>query len=209
MKVIQSIYVRALCAIVVGGLLIMYREETVTWLTVAIGVLFFLSGIVSCATFFALRRASKDTSDGETLEESASAVRPAYPIVGAGSLILGAILSLMPDTFIAWQVYLLAALLILGALNQFVGLGSLTKYCRIGLFYWMLPSLALLVGIVAIVKPSFIASAPLLIIGLTMILYGVTECLNGIKSHSVRRNIAAKAAETPLSDDENSASVTE
>ena len=185
MKVIQSIYVRALCAIVVGGLLIMYREETVTWLTVAIGVLFFLSGIVSCATFFALRRASKDTSDGETLAESSSAVRP------------------------AWQVYLLAALLILGALNQFVGLGSLTKYCRIGLFYWMLPSLALLVGIVAIVKPSFIASAPLLIIGLTMILYGVTECLNGIKSHSVRRNIAAKAAETLLSDDESSASVTE
>ena len=44
MKVIQSSLFRALCAIIVGALLIQYREQTVTWITIAIGVLFFLSG---------------------------------------------------------------------------------------------------------------------------------------------------------------------
>lgn len=40
MKVIHSSIFRAVCAIIVGVLLIQYREQTVTWITIAIGVLF-------------------------------------------------------------------------------------------------------------------------------------------------------------------------
>ena len=39
MKVLQSSLFRALCAIIVGVLLIKYREDTVTWITIAMGVL--------------------------------------------------------------------------------------------------------------------------------------------------------------------------
>lgn len=49
MKVIHSSIFRAVCAIIVGVLLIQYREQTVTWITIAIGVLFFLSGVISLA----------------------------------------------------------------------------------------------------------------------------------------------------------------
>ena len=51
MKVFQSSVVRALCAIIVGALIVKYRELTVTWITIAIGVLFFLSGVFSCVTY--------------------------------------------------------------------------------------------------------------------------------------------------------------
>ena len=47
MKIFQSSIFRAICAIVVGALLIKYPEDGVTWLTVAIGVLFLLSGIIA------------------------------------------------------------------------------------------------------------------------------------------------------------------
>ena len=49
MRIVQSSFFRALCAVIIGALLIKYREQTVTWMTIVIGVMFFLSGVVSCA----------------------------------------------------------------------------------------------------------------------------------------------------------------
>ena len=56
MKFLQSSVFRALCAMIVGVLLIEYREQMVTWLTIAIGVLFFLSGVISIVTYFSAKR---------------------------------------------------------------------------------------------------------------------------------------------------------
>ncbi|HEY9550995.1 MAG TPA: DUF308 domain-containing protein, partial [Prevotella sp.] len=61
MKIIQSSLFRALIAIIVGALLIKYREQTVTWITISIGVLFFLSGIISCASYYSAKRQTADT----------------------------------------------------------------------------------------------------------------------------------------------------
>ena len=60
MKVFQSSVVRALCAIIVGALIVKYRELTVTWITIAIGVLFFMSGVFSCVTYFIARGKKND-----------------------------------------------------------------------------------------------------------------------------------------------------
>ena len=54
-----------------GVLLIKYREETVTWLTIVIGILFFLSGVISCVAYFVARRRDNDVqlfdADGRQL----------------------------------------------------------------------------------------------------------------------------------------------
>ena len=187
MKVFQSSLLRSLCAIVVGALLIKYREQTVTWMTVAIGVLFFVSGAFSCAAYFVAR--SRRTAvevyaaDGRQL----TGMRPALPIVGLGSLLLGLILAIMPGTFVSGLMYILAAMLILGAVGQFVSLVSAARVARIGFFYWIMPSLTLLVGIIAVVSPSSIASAPLFVIGWAMVVYGVVETLNALKIYRLRR----------------------
>jgi uncharacterized membrane protein HdeD (DUF308 family) len=44
------------CAIIIGALLIQYREQTVTWITIAIGVLFFLSGVFSLLSYMSAKR---------------------------------------------------------------------------------------------------------------------------------------------------------
>lgn len=197
MKVMQSSLVRSLCAVIVGALLVKYREQTVTWMTIAIGVLFFLSGVVSCATYFAARRNSDMPQVFDAEGKQLTGFKPQFPIVGLGSLILGLILALMPTVFVGFLMYILAAILILGAVGQFVSLASVSRMAHIGFYFWIMPSLTLLVGIIAVVYPQGIASAPLFVIGWCLMLYGVVECVNAIKMHQLRKQLekAALAAQ--------------
>ena len=107
--------------------------------------------------------------------------------MSVGSLILGLLLALMPQVFIAWLMFILAFILILGALTQFVNLASAAKMGRVGILFWLFPSALLLLGLLAIIKPSAIASAPLFIIGWGMLIYGVVELLNAFKVSNNKR----------------------
>lgn len=190
MKVIHSSIFRAVCAIIVGVLLIQYREQTVTWITFAIGVLFFLSGVISLASYWAAKR-NAEKMQGQILSDSNGkpimGMMPKFPLVSVGSLILGLLLALMPQVFIAWLMFILAFILILGALTQFVNLASAAKMGRVGILFWLFPSVLLLLGLLTIIKPSAIASAPLLIIGWGMLIYGVVELLNAFKISNNKR----------------------
>lgn len=190
MKVIHSSIFRAVCAIIVGVLLIQYREQTVTWITIAIGVLFFLSGVISLASYWAAKR-NAEKMQGQILPDSNGkpimGMIPKFPLVSVGSLILGLLLALMPQVFIAWLMFILAFILILGALTQFANLASAAKMGRVGILFWLFPSALLLLGLLAIIKPSAIASAPLFIIGWGMLIYGVVELLNAFKVSNNKR----------------------
>ncbi len=190
MKVIHSSIFRAVCAIIVGVLLIQYREQTVTWITIAIGVLFFLSGVISLASYWAAKR-NAEKMQGQILSDSNGkpimGMMPKFPLVSVGSLILGLLLALMPQVFIAWLMFILAFILILGALTQFVNLASAAKMGRVGILFWLFPSALLLLGLLAIIKPSAIASAPLFIIGWGMLIYGAVELLNAFKVSNNKR----------------------
>ncbi len=188
MKVVHSSIFRALCAIIVGVLLIQYREQTVTWITIAIGVLFFLSGVISIVTYFSAKRnADKVPLVYDANGKQITGLRPNFPIVGVGSLILGMILALMPNTFVTSLMFFLSAILILGALSQFFNLASARKMGKVGIVYWIFPSVILLVGLLAVIKPTAIASAPLFVIGWAMLVYGVVECINALKISNNRR----------------------
>ena len=205
----QSSAFRAVCAVVIGVLLIKYREQTVEWITIAIGILFFLSGVVSVATYLSARSRADMPEVFDADGRQLTGLKPTVPIVGIGSLILGIILALMPTTFIAWLMYILSAILILGAINQFVSLAAASRYARVGIYFWVMPSLILLVALLSIVYPTSIASAPLLIIGWCMVVYGVADIINALKLSRLRRNIlkgarqqaAGKSADGKPSDD--------
>ena len=190
MKVIHSSIFRAVCAIIVGVLLIQYREQTVTWITIAIGVLFFLSGVISLASYWAAKR-NAEKMQGQILSDSNGkpimGMMPKFPLVSVGSLILGLLLALLPQVFIAWLMFILAFILILGALTQFVNLASAAKMGRVGILFWLFPSALLLLGLLTIIKSSAIASAPLFIIGWGMLIYGVVELLNAFKISNNKR----------------------
>ena len=202
MRVLQSSVVRALVAFAVGALIIKYREDTVHWLTVVIGALFFVSGIISVVL-------NREKPIPQPENQKAGAATPLAPreglgkgsflasLVGFGSIILGIILALMPTTFITGLQYVLAAMLVLGAVNQFVNLAQASRWCHVGWFYWLLPVVVLLVAIFMIWRPIEVAAAPLFIIGWCMLLYGAAELLGTVMVWKAGR-VAKKMAEQKM-----------
>ena len=198
MKNLLNSLVRAVMAFVVGALIIKFREETVHWLTIVIGALFFVTGLISVVLN---RRPTSSLPKGGSLESYSESNTDANQtpspreggggwlasVVGFGSIILGVILALMPTTFITGLQYVLAAMLVLGAVNQFVNLAQASRWCHVGWFYWLLPVVVLLVAIFMIWRPVETAAAPLFIIGWCMLLYGMAELLGALMLWKARR----------------------
>ena len=191
MKVLQSSIFRAVCSIAVGAMLIKNPDSTVKGITIAIGLLFLVSGVISCVAYFNARMHSAENevydADGRLLVGG----RPTFPIVGLGSLILGFELALMPGAFVTSLMYVLGAIILLGALNQFLALIQARRFAVLPLWVWVSPTLILLIGLYVMLKPMETAGLPLLIIGWCLLLYGVTECINAFKIHQCRKRTAA------------------
>ena len=192
MKVLQISAIRAIIVLVTGFLLVRYREETMTWMTITVGILFLLSGLVSCiAYYFEKEKVAKKTAKAEQQEgqqEEENLKSPSFPIAGIGSIVLGIILAVMPNTFITWVVYILAALLILGAVNQFMNLARSRQYARVPVYMWLFPTIILAVAILLISKPIETAQLPLLVLGWAFMYYGVLEFILIIRMYLVRKS---------------------
>ena len=201
MRILQSSVFRALCAIVFGYLLVIYRNQMLHWTTIAFGALFFLSGLVSVIAYYAEKRRAANMAERlsamsemrgkemETPSEDSNrhSLMPGFPIVGIGSMVLGVILAIMPTTFIHGMMYVIAGLLVLGALNMMFNLSMARKFASIGLGFWIMPLLLLVLGVLMIAKPDLFAAMPFRILGWALIVYGVIECINAIKIHNCRK----------------------
>ena len=159
-----------------------------TWMTITVGILFLLSGLVSCiAYYFEKEKVAKKTAKAGQQEEE-NLKSPSFPIAGVGSIALGIILAVMPNTFITWVVYILAALLILGAVNQFMNLARSRQYARVPVYMWLFPTVILAIAILLISKPIETAQLPLLVLGWAFMYYGVLEFILIIRMYLVRKS---------------------
>lgn len=181
MKILQSSVFRALCAIVIGVLLIKFPDNTVKGITVAIGALFLISGTISCVTYFWSRRHVSEYKIYDTEGHLVAGEQPAFPIVGIGSAILGLILVLTPTAFVSALMYIIGIILILGAINQYMSIFSGRRYGHISFWYLLLPSLILLTGLYVMLKPMKPLEMAMLILGWCMLLYGTAELIYALK----------------------------
>ena len=191
MKVLEISAIRAIIVLVTGFLLVRYREVTMTWMTITVGILFLLSGLVSCiAYYFEKEKVAKNTAKAEQQEgqKEENLKSPSFPIAGVGSIALGIILAVMPNTFITWVVYILAALLILGAVGQFMNLARSRQYARVPVYMWLFPTVILAIAILLISKPIETAQLPLLVLGWAFMYYGVLEFILIIRMYLVRKS---------------------
>lgn len=191
MKLLLYPLLRAVVALVIGFLLIQYPDHTLTGLTVAIGILFLVAGVISIIGWLVERHRKPVFTaydSGVTQQESAAISHTAmFPVVGMGSLVFGLFLCLMPATFVALLMYLIAALLILGALNLYMNLFAMRTMGRVPFAYWILPTVVLLAGIFVVVKPMEAAEVPFIILGWALLVHGVTELICSIKFYAVQR----------------------
>ncbi|WP_314700015.1 DUF308 domain-containing protein [Prevotella jejuni] len=193
MKVLQISAVRAIIVLVTGFLLVKYREDTMTWMTITVGVLFLISGLVACMLYYfekekvAKKTAKAALQEGQQEEEDLKS--PSFPIAGVGSIVLGIILAVMPNTFTTWMVYILSALLILGAVNQFMNLARSRQYARVPVYMWVFPTVSMVVAILLISRPIETDALffTLKVIGWAFMYYGVLEFVLIIRMYLVRK----------------------
>lgn len=188
MKILQSSVFRAICAIAIGVLLIKFPDNTVKGITVAIGVLFLVSGLISCVTYFWSKRNVSEYKIYDAEGNLVAGEQPTFPIVGIGSAILGLILALTPTAFVSALMYVIGAILILGAINQYMNLINGRRYGRVSFWYWIMPTLILLTGIYVLVKPMTPLSMAMLILGWCTLVYGVVELVNALKFYRDKKN---------------------
>jgi hypothetical protein len=112
---------------------------------------------------------------------------PMFPIVGIGSMILGAILALMPETFLSALMYIIGAMLILGAVSQYFSIIAVRRFAPVSPLYWICPTLILLAGVYMIIYPMKPLSTAMFFLGWLMLFYGVVEAINSMMFYLVRR----------------------
>ena len=195
MKLLQSSFFRAICSIVIGILLLKYPDNSVTWLTMAIGILFLLSGIIALISYWTARRHAGEYTITDAEGNVISGSQPSFPIVGIGSVILGLTLMLSPDMFVRWLMYILGAMIILGSINQLIVLIAARRFGSVGAFFWIAPIILLIIGILIFVKPMESAELPLIILGWCMLVYGVTEVINSLMVYSLRKRMKRQQEE--------------
>lgn len=195
MRILQSSLFRALSALVIGCLLIKYPDNTVNWITIAIGVLFLLSGIVSLLTYWNALRHVGEYTIYDAQGRIVAGTKPVFPFVGIGSIILGLILVLMPSQFVTALTYIIGIVLVLGALNLLMALVTARVFARLSFIFWLLPSIVLVVGIYFMVKPLEPASMTMSALGWLSLLYGVTEMVNALKLYRCRREFEKQSTQ--------------
>ena len=189
--------------ILAGILVVKYREDMVTWMTIGLGAIFFMAGVISCISYYIQRKHVQKLRDkiadgislvdanGNVIEQS----MPTFPIVGIGSLFLGIVLASMPETFLNGLTFIFAVIILLASVYLIADLVMVNRYGKVGWGYWVMPILMLLGAIVALVHPATIASSPLFFLGWAMIISGLVMIVNMLKTYSVRRAALKRAAE--------------
>lgn len=195
MRILQSSLFRALVAIAVGAMLIKYPDNTVTGITIAIGVMFLLSGLISLLTYWNARRHAGEykiyDADGNLLAGG----EPTFPIVGIGSILLGCILAFMPTAFVSALMYVIGVVLVLGAVTQMMNLIGARRFARLSWGFWVGPVLTLLLGAYLMISPLSPAEMAMASLGWLSLFYGIIEIINSWKIYSCRRTMEKKALE--------------
>ena len=200
-KLFHSSLFRALCAIVVGVLILKFPQDGVTWLTMAVGEIFLISGIVALVAYWFARKHTSDYVVTDQKGHVVSGGQPTFPIVGVGSILLGLVLVIAPGKFVDGLMYVLGGIMILGGIQQLINLIVVRKLGSVSFFFWICPVLVLLTGLFVILKPMETAELSLRILGWCSLVYGVTEIINALLIGRIRK-LANKLAQQETGDNE-------
>lgn len=178
---------RALIALAIGALLIANPIDATKIIVVLIGVLFLLIGIVSLIYNVRAVRALKAAD----IEQAAQ-----FPLTSVGCILFGLVLALMPAAFIQISMYILGAFLILAGAFQIANFRAFAKTIATPTIFYVVSALIMLAGIFIFINPIISASLPVIVLGVSFLVYGAMEIVVSIQAHIALRRIskAEKAA---------------
>lgn len=168
MKSLNGSVLRCLFAIILGLIWVLWPEVAVIYLVITIGICFILPGLFSLFHYF-----TREKVEGEP--------SPMFPIDGAGSILFGAWLVIMPQFFVNILMYILGALLVLAGVQQWISLVAARKWSTVPYVFYILPTLILITGIMILAYPFESAANTFVIFGVACLVYGISELINWYK----------------------------
>ena len=170
MKLISSYVFRSLCSLLVGLLLLFNAEQMPALIVKLIGLLFLLPGVFGVIAYL-YGQLSRN-----------AIVRPSFPLMSIGSIMLGVYLIMYPDNFVTYLVFLIGFLLLLAGINQFL---SMFVNRKVSPFSWLLmfmPLVLIGVGAYCVTHTSEAAATLFKILGATCICYGLSDMFLALRT---------------------------
>ena len=130
----RNVGYRALIAILMGVVLVVWPDVALKSLVMFIGFLFLFSGIM--ASIISYRRQQAEERQGSM-----------FSMNGVGSIILGALLISVPLFFTTILMFLLGGILVLAAIAQLAGLSMARQMGNVSVVNYIFPVLILLAGV--------------------------------------------------------------
>lgn len=188
MKIFRISIIRAIAAVVIGVLLLKYGEAVFKVLTVALGIMFLIAGVLSLVGWVNQRRKSAAIRAYDNGNGKVSDAQPMFPIVGLGSVLLGLILSLtQTDNYLEWAMYLLGSVLVLGALNLVMNIFAVRKMEPVSGLLWLAPLAVIIASVVAMLKGLVPAETCTTILGVTALVFGVVEVVYSVLFYGIKK----------------------
>ena len=156
---------RAICALVIGLVLVMIPDQAGDYFVITIGVIFLVPSLISIIGYFA----------------QSTEMRSRFPIEGVGSLLFGLWLIIMPGFFADLLTFVLGFILVMGGVQQIASLSAARRWMPVPGGFYVVPVLILLAGLVALFNPTGVRSTAFIIIGISSLVYAASELLNWFK----------------------------
>lgn len=189
MKTMNYSLIRILFALVIGLVLVIWPDAAASYIVITVGVAFLIPGVISLFGFFGHKK-------------SAEVLPPRFPIEGVGSLLFGLWLIIMPEFFADVLMFLLGFILIMGGVQQIASLSTARRWMPVPGAFYVIPSLILIAGIIALFNPTGARNTAFTIIGISSLIYSLSELINWFKFMRRRPNVPVSHLEDDVEDAE-------
>lgn len=175
MKVIYSplsTLTRSVISLLLGFVLVIWPEQVNSTIITILGIILLLPFVGALLAKFLRKKDEAKAYD-------------VLPIIGGGgSAVLGILMIIMPNTFTSLLALFIGIMLFFAGITQIIGVFT---YCRVAKSFWLmlLPLITMGVGLYAITNFTEMAKTLWIILGVMIILYGVSEILNYFKVNSI------------------------
>lgn len=170
--------IRIVCALVIGLVLVLWPNAATNYIVITIGVLFLIPGFIALVGYFATKSAPGGTRR--------------FPVEAVGSFLFGLWLVVMPAFFADILMFILGFILILGGVQQIASLAAARRWMSVPGGFYVVPSLILIAGVVALFNPMGTRNAVLMVIGISSLVYAVSELTNWFKFDRRRPKLPGK-----------------
>lgn len=165
MKRLNYSFLRIVCALIIGLVLVMFPDKASDYFVITLGVVFFLPSAIGIISYLV----------------SAADQRGRFPLEALGSLLFGLWLIIMPGFFADFLTFLLGFILMMGGIQQIAVLMSARRWMPVSGGFYVVPVLILLAGVLSLFNPTGVRTTTFMIIGVASLVYAASDLFSWLK----------------------------